>query len=74
MQKIQITYWHGSPFKDLPYTHNERVDYSLETRNQIINTCLEKGYSVMIRPASIIKNWDFDGIIILIDNGRFGQR
>jgi hypothetical protein len=73
MEKIHIAYWHGNQFKDLPYGHNTTHDYSLETRNQIIDTCLEKGYSVMIRPASK-PNWEFEGILIWIDNGRFGQR
>ena len=72
MKKIQISYWRGQ-FKDLPYNHNVILDYSAATRAEIIDTCLDKGYSVMIRPALISNNWSFDGIVIYIDKGRFGQ-
>lgn len=72
MKKILISYWHGQ-YKDLPYEHKQIKDYSARTRNKIMDTCLDKGYSVMVRPASISKGWEFDGIIIYIDKGRFGQ-
>jgi hypothetical protein len=65
MKVIIVAYW-KTRFSDLPYQHNQELEHSIETRTQIINTCLEKGYSVMIRPLQ-------NGELIWIDNGRFGQ-
>jgi hypothetical protein len=72
-KKIQVRFWHV-PLKDVPYEHGAEFDYSSRKRNQIIDTVLGLGYSVMIRPASKEKGWEWDGILIWIDNGRFGQR
>lgn len=74
MKKILIYYWHGTKFADLEWMHNTQHEYSKELRTQVIDTCLEKGYSVMIRPMSTANSWEFDGEAIFIDKGRFGQK
>lgn len=69
MKKIIIAYWHRQKYPELPYQHNEVVNYSETTRNDIINNILSSGYSVMIRP------FNPDGeMIIWIDKHRFGQK
>jgi hypothetical protein len=71
-KKIQVRFWH-SPLKDVPYEHGAEFNYSSRKRNQIIDTILALGYSVMIRPMSKDKGYEVDGILIWIDKGRFGQ-
>lgn len=71
-KKILIGYW-KTIFKDLPYEDRVVLPYSEDTRNEIINTILDKNYSVMIRPMSKENGWEADGIMIWIDKGRFGQ-
>ena len=74
MEKIiTVAFWHG-PLKDVPYGHKEEFKYSTRKRNQIIDKVLSLGYSVMVRPMSKDKGYEADGILIWIDNGRFGQR
>lgn len=74
MEKIiDVRYWY-SRLKDVPYEHGAKFKYTTRKRNQIIDTIIGLGYSVMIRPTSKDKGWSADGIIIWIDNGRFGQR
>jgi len=68
--KIQVAYWYNSNL-GLPYQHLETFEHSIEKRNEIINACLDKGLSVMVRP---INTDDFTGELIWIDKGRFGQR
>lgn len=69
MKKIVIGYWHLQKYHDLPYLHLEEVPYSEEKRNEIINTILNTGYSVMIRPFNLDNE-----MIIWIDKNRFGQK
>ena len=71
--KIQVAYWYSHNL-GLPYQHQEIFDHSIEKRNEIINTCLEKGLSVMVRPMKKETGHVFDGELIWIDKGRFGQR
>jgi hypothetical protein len=69
---IDVRYW-KTVFPDLPYKHGQEFKYTSKNRNKIIDTCIEKGYSVMVRPTSKENGWLHDGIIIWIDKGRFGQ-
>jgi hypothetical protein len=70
MKKIIIGYWHLHQYPELPYTHLEALEYTEEKRNEILNTILDAGYSVMIRPPNNPDN----EVIIWIDKGRFGQK
>jgi hypothetical protein len=66
MQTIQIGYWH-SPIKGIKYRHLETFPFSSRKQNSIIKYLLDKKLSVMIRPVD-------NGVMIWIDNGRFGQK
>jgi len=66
-QLLTVGYWHLNPLPSLPYKHMESFPYSVEKRTEIIDTILNAGYSVMIRPLNA------DELIIWIDKGRFGQ-
>ena len=65
--QIQVAYWHLQKLNGLPYEHLMCYDYSVEKRNEIIDTVLKAGYSIMLRQNK-------DVLIIWIDNGRFGQK
>ena len=67
INKLYVYYWHLTAFKDLPYEHNSEVDP--EDFYQIIETCLSKGYNVMIQSITGSQN-DYH---IMIDRGRFRQ-
>lgn len=66
-QLLTVGYWHLHPLPNLQYKHMESFPYSVDKRNEIIDTILNAGYSVMIRPHNIYE------YIIWIDKGRFGQ-
>ena len=66
MKTIQIVYWHSTNL-GLDYKHLQTFEYSVNKRNEIINTILNNNLSVMLRPFD-------DNLMIAIDNGRFSQR
>ncbi len=71
--KIVVMYWSGVKPIDLPWTNEYTCSYSKELQSTIIEECLSKGYSVMIRPWNKDQGWPEDGQVIWIDyNGRFG--
>lgn len=74
VKKITVAYWHLRKFPDLKWEHLSQYNHSNKLRQEIIDECINKGYSVMIRPASKSKGYDYDGELIWIDNGRFGQK
>ena len=65
MKTITVAFWRDR-YTDLPYTQNQTFENTIENRNSIIDECLNKGYSTMIRPCT-------EGILIWIDKHRFGQ-
>lgn len=73
MKKIIVAFWH-SPIPEAGFTHQEEFEYSNEKRNSIIDSMMEKGISVMIRPMTIATGWKEEGVIMWLDKGRFGQR
>jgi len=74
MKKIIIAYWHDR-IKELPWEHNSVHEYSKELRESVIDECISKSYSVMIRPMiKSVGGWEHDGEMIWIDKYRFGQR
>lgn len=66
IEKIVISYWHDK-LPDLEWEHHSLYDYSPEFIDEIINKCMSKGYSIMLRPGNT-------ALIVYIDNGRFRQR
>lgn len=69
MKTIQVIYWKQSNLID-SLIHNSFFDYSIEKRNEIIQTVIDHNLSLMIRP-----NMGLDGhtLVIYIDKGRFVQ-
>ena len=67
-KKIIFAYWHSRKLPHIDIPHNSRMEYTHDLKIQLIDMCVNNGYSVMVRPANV------DGeMIIWVDNGRFGQ-
>lgn len=70
MKKILVFYFAGVAFKELPWEHKTELDYSVDTRNQIIDTITEAGYNVMLIPNKGTETH----YVIMIDDKTFRQR
>lgn len=69
MKKILIHYWKERDL--IPYfQHGQKFDYSVKTQNEIIQTILERGLSVMVKP-NMGENKDV--LIIYISKYNFHQ-
>lgn len=66
LKKIIVGYWH-SFIPEAGFKHQEEFEYSTDKRNEIIDTLLAKGLSILLRPqAGFITIW--------ISKTGFGQR
>jgi len=68
---IEVAYW-ISPLPNLPFKHREKFKYSVEKRNEIIDTIINAGYNVMIKTYVPSIGEGFQ--IIWIDKYGFQQR
>lgn len=69
MKYITIGYWHLQKYPELKYNHLDKMPYSDETLNEIIQHVISNNYSIMIRPFNIDNE-----MIVWIDKNRFGQK
>lgn len=66
MKTITVAFWFSS-IKEVPYDHHESFEYSVEKREEIIDTLLGLGVNMLLRKSD-------DTLFIYMSRGSFGQR